>query len=301
MDTLRFRVFLECARLKNFSRAAEVLHMSQPSVSFHISQLEDWLGAPLFSRRGKRVELTEAGIYLQSQAPQILSSIELVRQGVHDMLQIDRGRLSVAAGGPLGTHMLPRALGIFRSLHPGVEINMRFGIAPEIEQWLNDDVIELGLFSRKPKSRGLIGEFYARSPMVAVASPRHPIASKRRLGIKDLLKEPLILREPEAAGGEAVRAFFAEKGLKVRHGMELSNHEAIKVAVAQGLGITVMSKALLSNEVTLKKLKILSVGDMELSIDHWIAYRDGRRLSNAGAALRQFLQERKTELVQLLL
>src|SRR5690348_2697921 len=113
MDTLRFRVFLECARLKNFSRAAELLHMSQPSVSFHINQLEDWLGAPLFTRHGKRVELTEAGVYLQSQAPQILSGIELIRQGVHDMLQIDRGRLAVAAGGPLGTYMLPRALGIF--------------------------------------------------------------------------------------------------------------------------------------------------------------------------------------------
>src|SRR5258705_506580 len=92
MDTLRFRVFLECARLKNFSRAAEILHMSQPSVSFHINQLEDWLGAPLFHRRGKRVELTEAGIYLKGQAQQLLSSIEGIRQGVHELLHIDRGR-----------------------------------------------------------------------------------------------------------------------------------------------------------------------------------------------------------------
>ncbi|HEX9446110.1 MAG TPA: LysR family transcriptional regulator [Candidatus Binatia bacterium] len=301
MDTLRFRVFLECARLKNFSRAAEILHMSQPSVSFHINQLEDWLGAPLFHRRGKRVELTEAGIYLKGQAQQLLSSIEGIRQGVHELLHIDRGRLAVAAGGPLGTHMLPRALGIFRGLHPEVEIHMRFGIAPEIEYWLNEDIIELGMFSRKPKSPGLAGEFYASSPMVAVASPRHPIASKRGLKLKDLLKEPLILREPEAAGGEVVRAFFAQRGLKVRKGMELSNHEAIKVAVAQGLGVTVMSKGLLWNEVALKTLKVLSVDDLDLSIDHWLAYRSGRKLSNAGAALRQFLQERKSELVKLLL
>jgi DNA-binding transcriptional LysR family regulator len=301
MDTLRFRVFLECARLKNFSRAAEILHMSQPSVSFHINQLEDWCGAPLFHRRGKRVELTEAGRYLKQHAQQLLSSIEIVRQGVQELMHIERGRLAVAAGGPLGTHMLPKVLGIFKSLHPKLEINMKFGIAPEIEYWLNEDMIELGMFSRKPKSPGLAGELYASSPMVAVASPRHPIAAKRGLKINDLLKAPLILREVESAGGEMVRAFFAQRGLKITSSMEFSNHEAIKIAVSQGLGISIMSKGLLLNELALKRLKILSVADLTISLDHWIVYRRDRMLSNAAKEFLEFLRERKAEFVKILL
>src|SRR5258705_13931030 len=102
MDTLRFRVFLECARLKNFSRAAEILHMSQPSVSFHINQLEDWLGAPLFHRRGKRVELTEAGIVFNVQVPHPLARIGGIRPGVNALLDTDLCRLPEPPRGPPG-------------------------------------------------------------------------------------------------------------------------------------------------------------------------------------------------------
>jgi DNA-binding transcriptional LysR family regulator len=157
------------------------------------------------------------------------------------------------------------------------------------------------MFSRKPKSPGLAGELYASSPMVAVASPQHPIAAKRGLKINDLIKAPLILREVESAGGEMVRAFFAQRGLKITSSMEFSNHEAIKIAVSQGLGISIMSKGLLLNELALKRLKILSVADLTISLDHWIVYRRDRMLSNAAKEFLEFLRERKAEFVKILL
>src|ERR1051325_9235372 len=88
MDTYRLQVFLECARLKNFSRAAEVLHLSQPSISLHVRGLEDWCGARLFDRRGRRVELTEAGERLKEHAQRIVASLATARHDVREILEL---------------------------------------------------------------------------------------------------------------------------------------------------------------------------------------------------------------------
>ena len=97
MDTDRLKIFLECARLKNFSRAAEVLHLSQPSISLHIRQLEDWCGTNLFQRRGRRVELTEAGQLLKQHAQRILTDLSMARQDVQELLNLGRGRSRLQA------------------------------------------------------------------------------------------------------------------------------------------------------------------------------------------------------------
>src|SRR3954470_24288500 len=128
MDTYRLQVFLECARLKNFSRAAESLHLSQPSISLHIRSLEDWCGTRLFERRGRRVELTEAGARLKEHAQRVLASIDAARQDVQEVLGIGRGRLAVGGSGLPGTYLLPKALSIFKSWYPKLDIYMNFGV-----------------------------------------------------------------------------------------------------------------------------------------------------------------------------
>src|SRR5690349_15898041 len=256
MDTDRFKIFLECARLKNFSRAAEVLHLSQPSVSLHIRELEQWCGTNLFQRRGRRVELTDAGRILKQHAQRVLTDLGMARQDVQEFLSLGRGRLAVAGAGLPGTYMLPKALSIFKALYPKLEIYMNFGTSSQVEQLLQDDSVELAMFSRKPKIAGLKYEPYATSTMVTAVPPAHPLARKRRITLSELAREPLILREPEAAGGELVRSYFARRKLKINIAMELSSHEAIKVAVAEGFGITIIAKRWLANELALKMISI---------------------------------------------
>jgi LysR family transcriptional regulator, low CO2-responsive transcriptional regulator len=300
MDTDRFKIFLECARLKNFSRAAEVLHLSQPSISLHIRQLEEWCGTNLFQRRGRRVELTDAGEILRQHAQRVLADLDSARQDVQELLGLGRGRLAVAGAGLPGTYMLPKALSMFKALYPKLEIYMKFGVSSEIEQLLQDDVVELAMFSRKPKVAGLKYEPFATSGMVTAASAGHHLTQKSRVSLKELAREPLILREPESTGGDLVRSYFARKRMPMNIAMELSSHEAIRVAVAEGFGVTIIARRWLDNELALNKISIINVPGLKLSINHGILYREGRILSQAARAFLQFLRDEKSELVKLL-
>src|SRR5687768_12549669 len=196
MDTDRFRIFLECARPNNYSRAAEVLHLSQPSISLHIRHLEEWCGTNLFQRRGRRVELTEAGQLLKQHARRVLTDLDMARQDIQELLGLDRGRLAVAAAGLPGTYMFPKALSMFKTLHPSLEIYMNFGVSSQIEQLLQDDLVELAMFSRKPKIAGLKYEPFATSEMVAAVCPGHALTQKNHVTLRELVRHPLILREP---------------------------------------------------------------------------------------------------------
>jgi DNA-binding transcriptional LysR family regulator len=300
MDTDRFKVFLECARLKNFSRAAEVLHISQPSISLHIQQLEEWCGTDLFQRRGRRVELTQAGELLKQHAQRVLTDLDMARQDVQELLGLGRGRLAVAAAGLPGTYLFPKALSMFKNLYPNLEINMNYGASSQVEQLLQDDAVELAMFSRKPKVAGLNYEPYASSAMVAVAPPAHPLMRRRRVTLRALAREPFILREPESAGRELVRSYFTRKGLNINVAMELSSHEAIKVAVAEGFGLAVIARRWLANELALNMISVIDVPELKLSIDHGIVYREGRVLSRAAKTFLQFLRDRKVELAKVL-
>jgi DNA-binding transcriptional LysR family regulator len=190
---------------------------------------------------------------------------------------------------------------MFKGLYPNLEIYMNFGTSSQVEQLLQDDCVELAMFSRKPKIAGLKYEPYATSTMVTAVPPGHPFAQKRRVTLRELAREPLILREPEAAGGELVRSYFARRKLKINIAMELSSHEAIKVAVAEGFGITIIAKRWLANELALKMISIIDAPDLKLSINHGLIYREGRILSQAAKMFLHFLRDRKPELMSVLM
>jgi len=301
MDTYRLQVFLECARLKNFSRAAEVLHISQPSISFHVRNLEDWLGTSLFNRNGRRLELTEAGVRLKEHAQRVLACLDAAKQDIREILELGGGRLAVGGAGLPGTYLLPKALSMFNSLYPRLDLYMNYGISTDVEQLLQEDVVEIAMFSRSPRLRGLLAEPYCSSDMVIAAPANHPLARKRKISLKELAGERFVLREPESTGGELVRGFFAKRGIAINVAMEVSSHESIKIAVAEGLGITAVGRRWLANELALGQISILRVPDFKLSIAHQIVHRETRPLSLAGRRFLQFLRDHKTELSRELL
>lgn len=300
MDTYRLQIFIECARLKNFSRAAEVLHLSQPSISLHVRSLEEWCGTRLFDRRGRRVELTEAGARLKEHAHRILASLDTARQDVRDVVELGRGRLAVGGAGLPGMYLLPKALSTFRTRYAKLDIYMTYAVSMSIEQLLTEDAIELGMFSHEPKLRGLVSEPYATSDMVIAAPPRHPLARKRRVSVKELAAEPFVLREPESAGTGMVHRFFNDRDFEITVAMEVSSHEAIKVSVMEGLGITAIARRWIENEVALGQIAILNAPDFRLEICHRLAQREGRTLSQAAKMFLQFLRERRREMSRLL-
>jgi LysR family transcriptional regulator, low CO2-responsive transcriptional regulator len=299
MDTYRLQVFLACARLKNFSRAAESLHLSQPSISLHVQGLEDWCGTRLFERCGRRVELTEAGARLKEHAQRILASLDSARHDVREVVELGRGRLAVGGAGLVGTYLLPKALSEFKVLYPKLDIYMNYGVSASVEQLLQEDAIELGMFSRNPRLRGLVAEPYGSSEMIIAAPPRHPLARKRRVSLADLVGELFVLREPESSGTELVRDFFKDRGIDIKVAMEVSSHESIKVAVAEGFGITAIGRRWIDNEVALGQITILKVPEFKLEIHHRLVQRAARPLSHAAKTFLQFLRDHRREMSRL--
>jgi LysR family transcriptional regulator, low CO2-responsive transcriptional regulator len=295
MDTYRLKVFLECARLKNFSRAAGALRLSQPSISLHVRGLEEWCGMRLFERRGRRVELTDAGETLKEHAQRILASFDTALHDVRSVLELGRGRLAIGGAGLAGTYLLPKALSIFKTIYPKLDIYMNYGPATSIEQLLQEDTIEIGMFSRDSRVHGLLAVSYAASEMIIAAPPRHPLARKRRVSLEELAAEPFVMREPDSSGTDLVRHFFKERGFDIKLAMEVSSHESIKVAVAEGLGITALGRRWIDNEVALGQIAILKAPDFKLAIDHRVVQREGRPLSQAAKIFRQFLHDRRRE------
>jgi DNA-binding transcriptional LysR family regulator len=300
MESYRLQVFLECARLKNFSRAAAVLHLSQPSISLHVKSLEDWCGTRLFERHGRRVELTEAGARLKEHAQRILASLATARQDVRDVVDPGRGRLATGGAGLPGMYVLPKAIGMFKSRYPKVDINMTYTGSIGIEQLLYEDAIEIAMFSHEPKIRGLVSEPYATSDVIIVAPPRHPLTRKRRVSLEELAAEPFVLREPESAGTRMVHRIFSQHNLDITVATEVSSHEAIKVAVAEGLGISAIARRWVENEVAVGQLVIVNAPDFKMEICHRIVHRGARTLSQAAKIFFQFLRERRPEMRRLL-
>jgi DNA-binding transcriptional LysR family regulator len=156
------------------------------------------------------------------------------------------------------------------------------------------------MFSREPKGHRLVGERYATSAMVIAAAARHPLAGKRSVSLREVAREPFVLREPESTGTELVRSYFSKKGLAIKVAMELASHEAIKVAVAEGLGLTVVARPWLANELALNKIALIKVPELDLSINHWVFHREGRVLSQAAKTFLQFLRHKKPEFMKIL-
>ncbi|HKA32560.1 MAG TPA: LysR substrate-binding domain-containing protein, partial [Candidatus Binatia bacterium] len=207
--------------------------------------------------------------------------------------------LAVGGAGLPGTYLLPKALSMFKAKYPKLDIYMKFGVAGSIEQLLQEDAIEIGMFSREPRVRGLVTDPYGSSEMIVAAPPRHPLTAKRRVSIEELAGEPFVLREPESSGTELVRRFFKNRRLDIKVAMEVSSHESIKIAVAEGLGITAIGRRWIDNEVALGQITILKVPDFKLSIRHRIVQRAGRPLSHAARTFLQFLKKHRSEMNRL--
>jgi len=267
-------------------------HGDAPKVVMAASGIEDCFYSVITAR--KIAETFNTVVVLLSDA-----SLATAQQDIHEIVELGSGRLAIGGAGLVGTYLLPKALSMFKAIYPKLDIYMNYASATAIEHLLREDAIELGMFSREPRIRGLSSEPYAVSEMIIAAPPRHPLARKRRVSIEEVAAEPFVMREPQSSGTEIVRQFFKDRGFEIKLAMEVSGHESLKVAVAEGLGVSAIGRRWIDNEVALGQIALLNAPDFKLHIHHRIVQREGRPLSQAAKTFLQFLRDRKRELSRL--
>lgn len=289
MNLQQLRTFRVVAQQRSYSRAAQLLYLSQPGVSLQVRALEQSIGMPLFERSGRQLRLTEAGVALLEYADRILSLVDESQQALEELGNARRGIVRVAASTTAGIYIVPRALGGFHRQNPGVRLTLdvvnRFTVA---ERLLRDevDVAVMGLIE---DAHDLQVEPFLPNELVVIASPRHPLAQRKHIAVSELANETLLLREQGSGTRTDIERMFAKGQLVMRLGMELRSSGAIKAAVAADLGIAIIPLHAIELELLAKRLVTLNVEGFPIRRDWSIARRAGRRLSAAANALWDYL------------
>jgi LysR family transcriptional regulator, low CO2-responsive transcriptional regulator len=291
--TLRqIRVFEAVARNLSFSRAAEELHLTQPSVSMQVRAIETILGMPLTEQLGKKIFLTDAGREVLYASQAITARLDDLQANLAQLRAADSGRLNLAVTSTVNavaTDILVR----FRSKHLGVAIHLDVSNRAEVLGLLAANRIDLAIMGQVPADLDLEATRFMDNPLVVIAPPEHPLVGKRNVSIGDLAAEPFLVREAGSGTRGAMERFFAAHGREIRSSMEMSSNEAIKLAVQAGLGLGILSLQTLEMELALKRLIIINVKNFPIMRHWYIVHRADKRLSPVANAFKAFLLDTK--------
>jgi DNA-binding transcriptional LysR family regulator len=262
-------LFRAVAEAGSFSRAAETVHISQPAISMQVAELEAQLELTLFHRLPRGVKLTAAGQLLFGYAQRLGALVDEAQRAMAEVKGVRRGRLSIGASTTIGVYLLPDLLGEYRRRYP--DIDLRFDIAntEEIENRLVDGILDAGLTEGLPPNRDeLESVIFLRDELVPIGRPDHPrlAADGKPLTLQQLCAEPIILRERGSGTREVIEGALARRRQKLqRIAMVLGSTEAIKRAVAAGLGVAIVSHLTIQAELALGRLAILPVRGFQVS------------------------------------
>ncbi|MBI4667023.1 MAG: LysR family transcriptional regulator [Nitrospinae bacterium] len=279
-------LFLVAAKLKNFSRAADQMAISQPAFSAQIIKLEKILGSPLFERIGRRIELTEAGSIFESYAQMTLTALREGKQVIDDITRKVVGKLRLGASTTIGNYILPDYLGKFKKKYPSARIEMVVGNTNNIEQSILKGEIDLGIVEGPVRNKSIEVYRFRTDELVVIFANNHPWKNRHSIKIEDLQKEPLIIRER----GSGTRKVFMDKvdpeKTPLNIIMELGDTEAIKKSAQSNLGVAVVSRAAIDEEVKEKQLRFARIEGVNLERKLSLILLKNRYLSNP---LRAFL------------
>lgn len=287
--TLRqLKVFESVAKNEGYTRAAEELHLSQPAVSMQIKQLEENIGLPLFERLGKKIYLTEAGKELYGYSSSISRQLDEVDEIIEGLKGLSRGRLRVSVAST-ANYFATRLLADFSKLHKGVtivlDVTNRAGL---LTQLVNNET-DLVIMGQPPQELDLVTEAFMENALVVIAPPGHALAHKKQIPFERLQEETFVVREQGSGTRIAMERYFAERGARLTTGMEMTSNEAIKQAVAAGLGLGIVSIHTLELELETKRLTILDARAFPI-LRHWyVVHREGKRLSPVARAFKDFV------------
>jgi len=295
--TLRqLQVFEVIFRLGSFTRAAEELFLTQPTVSMQIKKLTEAIGMPLFEHVGRRVEPTEVGAQLYETCQTMFASLLNFEMKVADMKGLKRGRLRLAVI-TTAKYMAPEMLGDFSKLYPGVELALKVTNRDSIIDRMHNNIDDLYIMGQVPEGELEVQSYsFAANPLVVLAPSDHPMVGKKNISLKEIAKEPLIVREPGSGMRDATFRAFDSKGLSPQVRMELGSNEAIKHAIVGGLGLSVMSLHTILLEGIDGPVAILDVKGFPIMRHWYMVYPKGKELSLVARTFLDFAIEYESKI-----
>jgi len=297
MTLWQLQAFATVAREGSFTKAGKALSISQPSVSALVIGLQKELGVKLFEKLGVRPHLTEAGRRLLKLVESALATIEKIPDEMDQVKGLKKGRLSVGGSGFAGATLLPIAVQAFKKFFPSIEVKLMIQRTPIIEEKLLNGEVDVALMGSAPKSSLITATLYREERVVVIAPPHHPLARKRSVRLEMLSRESIVADEKGTLSREMVEEVFNQKGLPFVPVLEINvlsaGRDAIKTAVASGLGISFLPEHCIALEVKAGLLKVLNVADLNVKRAMYLASHKKRRNNQLVQAFIEFLKKYK--------
>jgi len=283
----QLRVFEASARLGSLTRAAEELHIAQPTASVQIKKLTETVGLPLFEHVGRHVYLTDAGQRLYEGCHEVFRALSTVDESLNGLRAMESGQLRLAACST-GKYFAPRMLGAFIQRYPGVEASLEIHNCNALLDRLASNADDLYLFASPLDRDDIVTQALLPNPLVVFARDDHPLANARQISLERIAAEPFLMREPGSGTRLLATKIFERHGLAPKVRMELSTDEAIKEAILAGLGVSIMSRFTLGLEPEPSRLICLDIDGFPIE-NHWyFAYPVGKQLSATARAFMDF-------------
>jgi DNA-binding transcriptional LysR family regulator len=287
--TLRqLKVFESVARHLNYTRASQELHLTQPAVSMQVKQLEESLGVPLFEQLGKRIHLTDAGREVLAYARGITQQLDELEGVLNRLKGLSGGRLRISVA-TTANYFIPTLLGAFSRDYPEAAVSLDVTNRETLLRQLSENTVDLVIMGQPPAEADVEAQAFLDNPLVVVAPPYHPLVGKKRIPLARLQEETFLVRERGSGTRIAMERFFAERNMRLRTGMEVGSNEAIKQSVQAGLGLGLLSRVTIEQELALGRLAVLDIAEFPIMRHWYVVHRRGKRLSAAAEAFKQFV------------
>jgi LysR family transcriptional regulator, low CO2-responsive transcriptional regulator len=291
----QLKVFEAAARHGSFTRAAEELYLTQPTVSIQVKQLTKSVGLPLFEQVGKRLYLTDAGKELYQTSQRLFNEMNQLEMTVADLRGLKQGQLKLAVI-TTANYFIPRLLGPFCHTYPGIKISLQVtnheGLLNRLEKNLDD----LYILSRPPEDIDVIIKPFLDNPLVVVAPAEHPLIGQRSIPLARIAQEPFIMREWGSGTREAAEKLFEKHHLSMQVKLDLGSNEAIKQGIIGGLGLAVLSYHTLTSMGATERLVVLDVEGFPIRRQWHVLYPKGKQLSIVAATFLDYLLVESTKL-----
>ena len=287
MDIDQLKTFLTVSRLKSFSRAAEKLHVTQPSISAQIRNLETFLGHRLLERGGGKVTLTAAGRVFEPFAEDSLSRLNHIILTLADLERSPRGALSVSANDSTALYVLPVLFRKFRKQYPRVALNIVRAERIKSLELVLDREVDFGVVSLPLKDQRLHVEVIHQDQFVLVAPASHPLAAFESVSLQQVAQHSLLLPK-QGRRREQLDDLFSQEKLVPRIAMELDSNELLKRLILSEMGIGFLPKINVLDELRAGTLKVIQIEHVEIPRDLALISRNDNVLTSTGNAFFSF-------------
>ncbi len=264
--------FYMTVKYNSISKAAEILHLTQPGLSGQLKSLENKLGVSLLNRSNKGVELTEEGKVVFDYADTLLSIQNNIKTDLINLHE-KRPKLMIGSCKSVGEYALPCSIFTFKHLHNEVDIQMDTSNSTEVVQKLQEHAINVGIIQYNPKIDEIITQPIISDELLLVGNID---SSPKRISIEELKQVPLILREIHSGTRYVLEKSLKEKGLRIDDLnviYSLNSPEAIKSSILSGKGFSFLPKLTLAQELKKQSIQVVQIDGLKTSFDYYVASR----------------------------